>query len=324
MLAMRQTRAGFDVWSEGSAGGPPLCVLASADAHYCVGRAVQVMGWGQQGVEPVAVDEHFRMSVEALPAALRRATERGRNVLGVVATAGSSASGAVDPLVAIADFCESHDLWLHVDGAHGASAAFSETHRPLLQGIERADSVVWDGHKLLALPGLATAVVYRDGARSYAPFRQQASYLFGDGEEPERWYDYGLRNMECTKRMISVKVYLTLAALGTALLDRYVSGRFELARRFAAAVADASDFVLACEPECNIVCFRYAPKGEPLDDDAQDRIRVALMKRGDFLITRSRLAGRTWMRCTIMSPHTRDEHLADLLDAIRGLDATAA
>jgi L-2,4-diaminobutyrate decarboxylase len=298
------------------AGSEAPAVLVSEQAHYSVARAARVMGWGEGGVVAVPVDERFRMRADRLGAALDTARAAGRRALAVVATAGVSSTGAFDPLGAAADFCAEHGLWLHVDAAHGASAALSGKYRGLLAGIEHADSVVWDAHKLLALPAPATAVIFRRAADGYAPFAERASYLYAPGGEERRWYDFGTRNLECTKRMMSVTLYLVLASLGTDALGAYVTGRFDLARRFAERLRAEPDFIVACEPSCNIVCFRYEPAGA--DADAlQDRIRARLLAEGEVFVSRTTLAGRPHLRVTIMNPLTTEEDLGVLVDAVR-------
>jgi L-2,4-diaminobutyrate decarboxylase len=312
LLAARQARAGFDAWRLGNPGGPPLCVLASEQSHYSVARALAIMGLGAGGVQPVPVDARWRLRPDALEAAHAAATAAGKRVIAVVASAGSTATGAVDPLDAIADFCAAHDLWLHVDGAHGASAALSSTHRGLLAGIERADSVVWDMHKMMMMPSLVTAVLFRDPSRSYSAFAQEASYLF-DGKHPEEeWMNGAVRTLECTKRMMSLKVYAALQLCGTRFFGDYIDHTFALARRFGAMIAATSDFTLAIEPTLNIVCFRY---GE--DDALQARIRRRIVESGRFFLVQTALGGRTWLRTSLMNPLTTDADLSALLDAVR-------
>lgn len=321
LLAARQARAGFDAWGAGQAAGPPLCVLASEAVHYCVGRAAQIMGWGQGGVQPVPTDERFRMRPEALPAALRAARAAGRRPVAVVAAACTTATGSFDPLGPIADFCAREGLWLHVDGAHGAAAALAPRYRHLVAGIERADSVVWDAHKLLHMPALCTAVLFRRGRDALGAFAQDASYLFhgeeGEGEAP---LDHGLRTLECTKRMMSLPLYATLALGGGPLLAGCVSHGFDLARRFAALLRDAPDFRLAVEPEANIVCFRHEPAGEgdaERLDALQERARRQVLARGRFYLVQTRLRGRLYLRTALMNPRTTGADLAALLDEIR-------
>src|SRR5262249_41324946 len=132
-----------------------------------------ILGWGEGGCELVVSDAAFRLRADDLEPALERARAGGRRVIGVVASACSTATGVFDPLPDVAAFAERHELWFHVDGAHGASAALSTKYRSLFAGIERVDSVVWDAHKMMLLPALVTAVVFRDGRRSYEAFAQR-------------------------------------------------------------------------------------------------------------------------------------------------------
>jgi L-2,4-diaminobutyrate decarboxylase len=320
LLAARQACAGFDSWTEGAHAGPPLAVLASDQTHYCVKRSVQIMGWGAAGVAPVSTDARYRMRPDALEAAHRRAESAGRKVIAVVASAGSTATGAIDPLDAIADYCEAHGLWLHVDGAHGASLALSERYRPLLRGIERADSVVWDAHKMLLVPALVTIVAFREGGRSYSAFAQDASYLFAGNAPEEEWFNAGVRTLECTKRMMSLKVYASLAAYGAAYFGDYVTRMVDLAKRFAAMIRTRDDFEVAVEPDCNIVCFRYVggPDATAAARNAlQLRIREQVLASGAFYLVQTRLRDEVmFLRVTLINPLTTEDDLAALIEAV--------
>jgi L-2,4-diaminobutyrate decarboxylase len=318
LLAMRQARAGWDVWTEGNAGGPAPCVLVGAQAHYCADRAVRIMGWGEGGLVKVPVDERFRLRPELLADGLAHAERAGRRVLGVVASACSTATGAFDPLEPIADFCERHGLWLHVDGAHGAALALSSRHRGTVAGIDRADSVIWDAHKMLLQPALVTAVLFRDARHSAGAFAQDASYLLGDRGD-EAWFDLASRTFECTKRMMSFKLYATLLAYGPALFDAYVTRTVDLAQAFAALLRAQPDFEVAVEPQANIVCFRHRPAGVPEQelDALQARLRPRVIARGAFYPVQTKLHGRLWLRTTLMHPFTTLDDLARLLDEVR-------
>jgi L-2,4-diaminobutyrate decarboxylase len=317
LLAARQAAAGFDTWSGGAHAGPPLAALVASTAHYSLARAVRALGWGDGGAAEVAVDASCRMRPDDLPRAHAAAVAAGRRPIVVVASAGSTATGAYDPLPAIADFCAANQLWLHVDGAHGASAALSPRHRHLVAGIERADSVVWDAHKMLAMPALCTAVLYKDEARSYGAFAQEASYLFA----PEReWWNLGLRTVECTKRMMSTILYASLRAYGVGFFRAYVERVFELGAAFGARLAAAGDFEVAAPPDANIVVFRYRPDGAPAGpalDELQASIRRRCLERGDYYFLQTRLGGALWLRTALMNPLTSARELDGVLDAIR-------
>jgi L-2,4-diaminobutyrate decarboxylase len=251
---------------------------------------------------------------------LDAATRAGRKVLGVVANAGSTPVGAFDPLEPIADFCAREGLWLHVDGAHGAAAALSPKYRGLVAGIGRADSVVWDAHKMLLIPALVTAVLFRDARHSWEPFAEEAPYLFPgrDREAGVEWYDVAHRTLECTKRMMAFELYAVLAAWGPALLGDYVTRCFDLGRRFGELLEETPDFELPVFPEANIVCFRYVPLGRDEDlDGVQDRVRRRLLEDGSFYLVQTRLDGAVHLRTTLIHPRTSEAALAALLTAIR-------
>ena len=323
LLAARQAKAGYDVWTSGQK--ESMAVLVSDQAHYCVARAVQCMGWGAEGAAAVPTDERFRLRPEELEKTWQRCQDQGRQVLAVVASSCSTAAGSFDPLHEIADFCEQRGLWMHVDGAHGASLALSERYRGPVEGIERADSVVWDLHKLLALPALNTAVLFRDGARSYEPFAQEASYLFEDSARQE-WFQIGRRTLECTKRGLSVTAYAVMRSLGTDLFRSNVDALVSSARALADRLQAAEDFELAAYPDANILCFRHLPAGALAtggqDMDAyQAGLRRKLIEGGRAYITQARLGGALWLRVTVQNPFSGDAEMEGLLAEIRRLAA---
>jgi L-2,4-diaminobutyrate decarboxylase len=327
LLAARRAKAPPDVWAEGLAGTPPLAVLASRDAHYSIARAAAIAGLGEQAIVPVAIDPRRRMRPDALGDAFDRARHAGRTPIAVVASAGATPTGSFDPLVPIAEFCAARGLWLHVDGAHGASAALSPRHRHLLEGIERADSVVWDAHKMMMMPALVTAVLFREGRSSYEAFAQDASYLFHGADAEEPWFDVGRRTLECTKRMLSLPLYACLRTLGTAPFAEYVERTFALGRRLYERLAEAPDFEAPVEPEANIVCFRYMSSTltHMADVDAlQERIRKRVVASGRYYFVQTRLDDRLYLRTTLMNPATTDDDLAGLLGAIREAAAQGA
>lgn len=310
LAAARQANAGFDAWRRGLRGGPQLVVLVARTAHYSVARAAHLLGLGDAGIIDVDVDERLRMKPEALEAALLEVQKKKQRPIAVVASAGSTAAGAIDPLDAIADICERHGVWLHVDGAHGAPLALSPTHRPKLFGIERADSVILDGHKLMAMPALVTALLFKDGAQGARAFSQAAAYLFD--EENDGWADVGRRTVECTKRMMSLKLYACLRAYGTRFFAEHVDRCCALATALAAAVKRRPRLELLTEPEANIVCFRV----RGLDGGQQDAIRRAILAEGRFYLVKVRLGPELWLRTTLASPRTTPAHLEALLDDV--------
>ncbi len=321
LLAARQAIAERDVWREGAA-GLPGAVLVSRQAHYSVKRAAAIMGLGEEAAVPVDVDARFHMTADGLERAYEEARRRGRLPFVLVANACSTATGSYDDLEMAADFAARRKLWFHVDGAHGAGALLTGKYKPLLRGIERSDSFIWDAHKNMLMPALVTAVVFRDGRRSYEAFSQKASYLF-QGSAEEEWFNFAHRTLECTKTMMGLRLFASLAAYGTDFFAGYVEAMWDLARAFAARLREAGDFEVAVEPESNIVCFRYLKVGGAEDEAgrnaAQRRIRKAILERGRFYIVQTELEGRQWLRCTLINPRTTMADLEALLEEIRAV-----
>jgi L-2,4-diaminobutyrate decarboxylase len=274
------------------------------------------------------------MRPDALESALARARASGRRTIAVVGSACSTATGAIDPLAYLADFAERNGLWFHVDGAHGASFVLSPRLRPRFSGIERAHSVVWDAHKMLRVPALVTAVLFRDGRHSHGAFSQDASYLFAsDGRGPdaaaqlacERWFDVGQRTIECTKNMMGFVLYAALALHGEAYFASYLEQQVDLASAFADLLERTPDFELAVRPEANIVCFRYVGDGSGGThrsdavrlDELQSAVRHAIIESGAYYLVETTLRGRRYLRTTLIEPHTTLGHLEGLLEAVR-------
>ncbi len=318
LLAARQASTPYDVWEEGYRAPLNLCIMASDQTHYSVRRSAQVLGLGGRNVVSIPTDERFRMRPDALESALDEAELRGRKVLAVVGSAGSTATGAIDPLDALADLCEARGIWFHVDGAHSGAFAVSDRLRPALAGIERAHSVVIDAHKMLMMPSLATAVVFRDEGHSFETFSQQASYLF-DRTARQEWYNLAHRTLECTKRFLSLDLYVALKVRGTAFFARHLEDTVDLAAWFADAIEARPGWELAVRPEGNIVCFR-APAAPGEDPDAfQTRVRDLIVREGSFHLVKTQLRRRTWLRTTLINPLTTREDLTALMDRLEAL-----
>jgi L-2,4-diaminobutyrate decarboxylase len=296
-----------EAWKDGMP--PNFIVLASDIAHYSVERAAAIIGVGSRNVVKVPVDGALRIHVPSLRKVFAEQVDAGREVLAVVANAGATANGAIDPLREIGDFCWNEGLWLHVDGAHAAAALASPTQRPRVDGIERADSITWDTHKLLGTSALACATLFRDGASLAGTYEQHAPYLYGEGEKPGE--DLSLKTFECTKAPLGLKLFLNLAVLGEAGLAAHVDRLFEQAQRFHELLSSRKDFECLGAPQSNILLFRYGS-----DSELQSRIRQRLVLEGDFYITRTTVRREVWLRLVIQNPFTEDSDLVALAERI--------
>jgi L-2,4-diaminobutyrate decarboxylase len=305
LLAAR-ARAAPEAWSEGVP--RDLAILAPPSAHYSIARAAGILGIGADAIVPLEVDALERVRVDRLPDALAHARADGRRPMALVAAACATSTGLHDDLRGIGEFCRRHRIWLHVDAAHGASALLSERLRPLLAGVELADSIVWDAHKMLRTSGLCAAVLVRRRADLPAAFRQDASYL--DFDDP-LGFDTLDRQVECTKAEIGLKLFLNLAFRGERGLAAYVEDQYAKTLRLWELLRERRGFDVPYRPESNILCFRHGPAGA-----RQGAIREALLAGGDFHLSSAEIGGERHLRVAVMSPATDEPTLRALLDAI--------
>jgi L-2,4-diaminobutyrate decarboxylase len=321
LLAARQNAVESDIWEEGL--NENLGVMVSSEAHYSVDRALRIMGFGSKGIIKIPVNENFNMKTELLEQYHTKAKKNGIKVIAVVGCAPSTSTGMYDDLESIAKFCKQSNLWFHVDGAHGGAAIFSEKYKHLLSGIEHADSVVIDGHKMLMTPALLTFVMFKQKDVSYSTFSQKAQYLWEKNQD-EEWFNLARRTIECTKLMMSIKFYAILITHGEEVFDQSVTHLYDLGKEFALKINEMNNFELALEPHSNIVCFRYTESG--MSDDELDminsKIRNKVLKDGEFYIVQTTLKDRVYLRTTIMNPFTNSDVFAELLSEIKKIGAS--
>ena len=320
MLAARQVKTEYNIWEEGVIPEDRPGYMMSEQSHYSIGRNVKIMGLGEDSIIRIPHDSNYRMRSDLLEEYKKIAEDKGIKVISVVANSCSTATGSYDDLNAVADFCDKHGLWLHVDGAHGMGVLFSEKYRHLIRGIERADSVVIDFHKMLLVPALNTLVMFRNGEKSFETFAQKASYLFHKSQK-HVWHNSATRTIECTKSALGIIAYSAIKYYGDSYYKEYIDSRYDLASRFSKMIKPDTDFQLAVEPEGNIVCFRYTPEGydEHFLNKVNSSIRDTIIKEGTFYIVQAELEGKIWIRLTIINPVTSEEDLRKLIHRIREL-----
>lgn len=286
-----------------------LVIVASPASHYSIARSAGILGIGQSAVRHAAVDDDGRIDVSRLPGLLAQLKDGGSAVLAVVANACGTALGLYDRLRPIGEACREAGVWLHVDGAHGASALVSPRRRGLLDGVDLADSLIWDAHKMLRTSTLCAAVLVRDGRDLDQAFREDASYLFHDKDQPG--FDFIHRTVECTKAALGLKVLLALASEGEGAVARFIDRQCDLAAEAAAFLASVPGFEVAVAPETNIVCFRVAG-----GDGLQLEVRRRLTEAGRHYISTAEAKGKRWLRLALMNPATEMADVRSLVDEI--------
>jgi L-2,4-diaminobutyrate decarboxylase len=293
-------------WNDSGRGDKRPAILCSADAHYSTARAASIMGID---VVKVATDTEHRLGLDALEAALRE-----NEVMAIVATSGSTATGAFDDLRAIAALRDKYDTWLHVDAAHGASVVLSERLRPLVDGLDLADSLAWDPHKMLWMSLSLGVLLVRDGRWLRRAFEADAPYLFN----AERAGDnIGEMTIQCSKRADAVKLWLTLQMFGTQPFVSAMEHVTDLTRYLYDAVVASSDFEAMHVPVFNIFCFRHRS-----DDATNAALRERLIRSGQAWITSTVLKGQRVLRVTMINPRTERGDLDRMLGALRRYAAT--
>jgi len=299
-------------------------ILCSKAAHFTAKQAAAHLGLGENAVVTVPTDDGYRMDPEALDATLADLRERDREPFALVGTAGTTDFGSIDPLDALADRAEDHDLWFHVDAAYGGALALSESHREKLAGVERADSLAVDFHKLFYQPISCGALLVGDGDR-FDLIRRSAAYLNpeeGDLDAP----NLVSKSVQTTRRFDALKPYVTFRTLGREGLAELVESTLDLADRTADLLSDAPDFEVLNDPTLNAVVFRYRPGG--VADDRVGRLnaalREALLRNGDAVVGRTEVDGTTSLKFTLLNPKTTIEDVAGVLDAVRNRARTVA
>ena len=309
-LVAARTRIAPEVWQEGNPGN--LALLVPAETHYSVARAAGIMGLGHNAVYPLEIDERGVVIPDRLPAAYERVEADGKQAMALIANAGTTAVGLYDPLQEIGAFCRERNLWFHVDGAHGGPALLTKKYRNLMRGVELADSLTMNMHKLMRVTAFCTALLARDARSLDQAFTQEASYLFHDKEQPG--YDFLHRTIECTKPVLGLKFFMVLAAMGEMGLAEYIERQFDLTAEVYDYLQSLNDFECPVEPQSNILCFRV--KGAR---DGHLALRDRLLARGDYYVSTASLNGERYLRLTLTNPETSLDDIKGLVNEIREL-----
>jgi glutamate/tyrosine decarboxylase-like PLP-dependent enzyme len=277
----------------------------SEQRHRSVDRAAKILGLRPDQLRPVRADGAYRLSPGALRCLVREDRDAGRRPWAVVANAGATDTGAVDPLAALADACEAERLWLHVDAAYGWTAALDERERTALDGIGRAHSVTMDPHKWLAQTFEAGAVLVRDGALLGRTFGQRPDYMQDVAPEADE-INFCEQGIALTRRFRALKLWLSVKVLGLGWHRRLVRHCCDLAALAEALLRQTPGFEILSPRSLSIVCFRHAPPG--LATEQLDAHNLALIERlratGRAFLSSTRLAGRVALRLCFINWRT--------------------
>ncbi|MEV6633850.1 aspartate aminotransferase family protein [Actinoplanes sp. NPDC051470] len=301
--------------ARGKAGPGRKRIIASAAAHFSVQKAAKLLGLDADAVIVVPTDDQRRMSVSALAGELVRCHRRGDTVMAVVATAGTTDFGTIDPLPRIADLCETFKTWLHVDAAYGCGLLASPTRRHLLAGIERADSVTVDYHKSFFQPVSSSALLVRDGATL-----RHATY-YADYLNPKRMAEARIPNqvdksLQTTRRFDALKLWMTLRIMGADAIGALFDEVVDRAAEAYELLAEDPRFEVVTRSDLSTVVFRYLPADSDRADLVNLYAREALAASGEALIAGTTVDGRQFLKFTLLNPLTTREDIEYVLERI--------
>jgi glutamate/tyrosine decarboxylase-like PLP-dependent enzyme len=323
LAVARHVKCGVDVRADGLRTAPrPFAFYLTSEAHGCARKAIELLGFGSSSIRTIPIGGDFRMDVGALDAAL--ADDRARSVqpIAVIATAGTTSTGAIDDLGAVAAVCRRHGVWLHVDGAYGGPAILTDQYAAALASIADADSLAVDPHKWLFVPVEAGLVLVRDAEAMRSAFSLVPPYLrsaAGVGGLP--WFsEYGFQQ---TRGFRALKVWMTLKEAGLEGLKAAIEENLALARYLADRVRTSADLELMAPPGLSIVCFRLRGSGQ--DEEGVTALNRTVLERlqlgGEAFLTSTELGGRFVLRACIVNYRSRREDIDRMLDAVRRIGA---
>lgn len=310
LVAARHAKLTEDEYADGVA-------YLSEQTHFSAAKALRIMGLHTKQIRIIPCDEHFRIDTECLEEEILQDIKAGKKPFLVAATAGTTNAGCIDPLHQIADICERHKLWFHVDGAYGASVLVSKEYRHLLDGISHADSITWDAHKWLFQTYGCSMVLFKDRKHLVECFSSNPEYL-KDAVAEDGEINYWEWGIELTRPARSLKLWLTLQALGTDKISDMVTHGIKLAERAEDMIREQPDWEIITPAQLAVVNFRYAPKGFTAQqyDELNAKISHKMMEDGFACVLTTNLKGQIVLRICSIHPETTEDDMRNTVNLL--------
>ena len=297
-------------------------ILCSQISHFTVRQTAALLGLGEKAIVPLETDENYCLSAAVVEDKLRELKAQNLLPIAIVATAGTTDFGSIDPIASLANLAKKYGIWLHVDGAYGGALILSDRHRNKLAGIELADSIAVDFHKLFYQPISCGAFLLKD-RNLFRLIELRADYLNPETNELEGIPDLVTKSVQTTRRFDALKLFLSLQSLGRKTFAEMIDSTIELAEKTAQLIAEEKALELANFPTINAVVFRYRPQySVNKSDEINSQIRMLLIKRGQAVIAQTQICDRTYLKFTLLNPNTTISHIANLLAEIKSLGQT--
>lgn len=298
-------------------------IFCSDVAHFTICQAAAILGLGENAVIPIETDENFQLKPAILLEKLIELKQKNLRPIAIVATAGTTDFGSIDPLIELAKIAQDHDLWFHVDAAYGSALKLSRTHAHKLEGIELADSITVDFHKLFYQPISCGAFLLKNKA-NFSLIKIHADYLNPESNEAQGIPDLVTKSIQTTRRFDALKLWLSLNTLGMETFGEMIDKTIELAAAIAKTIATDPELELANIPTINAVVFRYLPSQETATviERINQQIPKKLMLEGKAIIAQTQIKGKNYLKFTLLNPLTTLNDLTQLLSQIKSLGQT--
>jgi len=294
-----------------------IAIVVGAQAHYSVARAAAILGLGRAAVFKVPLDSQFCTDIARVPEAFAAARKAGYRKFILVGSSGSTPTGSFDDLAALKKLATRHRAWFHVDAAHGAGMAFSKRFRKLMKGMEAADSITFDPHKMMFMPLSAGGVLVRDGKKLFEPLQEKAPYLFGS---KRRFPDLGQVTIACSQRFDALKTWIIWRAYGPEVWDALTTHVCDVAHTAYQYCEQSKILEPVHKPQSNIFCFRLRGAHGRDSDRRHWTIKEKLNESGFAYISSTVLDGRRVLRLVVMNPRTTAD---DIREILRRVEETA-
>jgi len=300
-----------------------LVIYASDQCHYSIDKSADILGLGRDGLRKIETDEQFRMRGDALETAISEDLRAGKIPCCIVGVAGTTSSGAIDPLEELGEIARAQGCWYHIDAAYGAVLSFSQTHRHKLRGISLADSITFDPHKWMFVPFACGATLVRDGQKVLREaFDMTPQYLNEDRGGTDVEFDFFRYGQMGTRRFNSLKLWMAIKYMGRQGYAEVIDRQISLTQYLAQRLDELGDFVRFGEIETAVCCFRFIPESHAntegsVLDRLQQRVQQIIERGGEAWLTTTVLHGRRALRVNINSFLTEQRHVDDLLELLQ-------
>ena len=289
-------------------------IFTSEHSHSSIQKIGMMIGIGTDNVLKIKTDENSKIDITDLEFQIKEQMELGKQPFAIVATAGTTVSGNIDPLNEISEIANKYDLWLHIDAIYGGAVVFSDKYKHLINGIEKANSISFNPQKWMYVAKTCSMVLFRDFDKMVENFRISAPYM----KAQNSYINLGEINVQGTKYAEVVKLWLSLLSLGKNGYKQLIDFSFELTDKFVTEISKRNYLKLVSQPEMNLICFR----GEPTNlnkiefDNWNEKLQNYLVKETDFFLSLPKYKNSLWLRTVLLNPFLTIGHIENLFEHI--------